>query len=97
MAPIMEELFWRSFLARYIISADFIRIEVGRFTPASFFLSALLFGLEHNLWLAGIMAGIGFNLVLYRTRSIAQCILSHAVANLLLGIYVLRSGQWQFW
>ncbi|MBW2187625.1 MAG: CAAX prenyl protease-related protein, partial [Deltaproteobacteria bacterium] len=57
----------------------------------------VLFGLEHHLIIAGMMAGALFNLLLYRTRSIAQCILSHAVANLALGLYVLQTGQWQFW
>ncbi len=97
VVPIMEELFWRSFLLRYVIDSDFSKIAVGRFTWASFLIITVLFGLEHNYYLAGMMAGALFNLLLYQTRSIAQCILSHAVANLALGIYVLQSGQWRFW
>jgi CAAX prenyl protease-like protein len=58
---------------------------------------AVLFGLEHNLILAGIMAGVAYSLLLYWTKSIYQCILAHAVTNLVLGIYVLQTGYWQFW
>ncbi|WP_432823023.1 CAAX prenyl protease-related protein [Trichloromonas sp.] len=97
VVPVMEELFWRSFLLRYVIDSDFSKIDIGRFTWPSFLIITVLFGLEHNYYLAGMMAGAAFNALLYHTRSIAQCILSHAVANLALGIYVLQSGQWRFW
>ncbi|KAF0182311.1 MAG: abortive infection protein [Nitrospirae bacterium] len=97
IVPIMEEIFWRSFVIRYIINPDFLRIPVGAFSWASFALVSVLFGLEHNLWLAGIMAGVAFNIVLYRTRSIAHCIIAHAVTNGMLGAYVLATNSWRFW
>lgn len=97
VVPVMEELFWRSFLLRYIVDPDYQRVPVGRFTWTSFLLTVVLFGLEHNLYLAGMMAGAAYSLLLYRTKSIAQCILAHAVTNLALGVYVLRTGNWQFW
>lgn len=97
VVPLMEELFWRSFLIRYIIDQDFEKIQLGRFTWGSFILTVLLFGLEHNYILAGIMAGIIYNLILYRTRSLTHCVLSHAVTNLALAIYVVTTGQWRFW
>ena len=40
---------------------------------------------------------LDYSLVLYRTRSLAQCILAHAVTNLALAIYVIASGKWYFW
>jgi len=97
VVPLMEELFWRSFLIRYIIDRDFENVRLGTFTWASFLITVVLFGLEHNYLLAGIMAGIFYNLVLYKTRSLAQCVLSHAVTNLLLSIYVVSTGKWQYW
>jgi len=56
-----------------------------------------LFGLEHNYILAGIMAGIFYNLVLYRTRTLAHCVLSHTVTNLALAVYVVVTWKRQFW
>jgi CAAX prenyl protease-like protein len=97
VVPVMEELFWRSFLLRYIIDGNFFKIPIGTFSWASFLLTVVLFGLEHNYFLAGMMAGAAFNLLLYYTRSISQCIFAHAVANLALGIYVLQTGNWRFW
>lgn len=97
VVPLMEELFWRSFLIRYIIDNDFEKVRIGTFTWASFLVTVALFGLEHNYLYAGVMAGIVYNLVLYKTRSLAQCVLAHAVTNLALAIYVVCTGNWQFW
>lgn len=97
VVPLMEELFWRSFLIRYIIDNDFMQVRAGTFTWGSFLLTVVLFGAEHNYFYAGIMAGFFFNLILYKTRSLAQCVLAHAVTNLALAIYVVITGKWQFW
>lgn len=97
VVPLMEELFWRSFLIRYIIDTHFENVRIGTFTWVSFLFTVGLFGLEHNFFYAGIMAGVAYNLLLYRTRSLAQCVLAHAVTNLALGIYVVTTGKWQFW
>ena len=97
IVPIMEELFWRSFLLRYLIDSDFTKVAIGRFSLFSFLAVAILFGLEHHYVFAGIMAGVIFNGIYYYTRSIAHCIVSHAVANLCLAYYVLTTEYWQFW
>ena len=97
VVPVFEEIFWRSFVVRYIINQDFSVVKIGAFTWMSFIVSSLLFGSEHYLWLAGIMAGVCYNLLLYWSRSIYVCIIAHSVTNLLLGLYVIRTGNWQFW
>lgn len=97
VVPVFEELFWRSFIIRYIISPGFDKVPLGRFTWPSFLATSILFGMEHHLWLAGILAGVAYNLLLYSTRNLSFCIISHGVTNLLLGIYVLWSHNWHFW
>ncbi len=97
VVPVFEEIFWRSFVIRYIINPRFEDVPIGKFTWISFIISSILFGLEHNLWLAGIMAGVSYSLILYYTRSLVIAIFSHGITNLLLGIYVLSTGNWQFW
>jgi CAAX prenyl protease-like protein len=97
VVPLMEELFWRSFLIRYIIDVNFLKVPVGTFNRASFLLTVALFGFEHNYMLAGMIAGIFYNLILYRTKSISNCVLAHAVTNMALALYVLSTGKWQFW
>jgi len=97
VVPLMEELFWRSFLIRYIVDQDFSRVQMGRFTWPSFLVTVLLFGLEHQFILAGVMAGVFYNLILYRTRSLTQCVFAHAVTNMALSLYVIATGKWYFW
>ena len=97
VVPVMEELFWRSFLLRYIIDPDFIKVPIGRLTWPSFLITTLLFGLEHHFFFAGMAAGALYNFLLSRTRSIALCMLAHGITNLLLGVYVLRTSEWGFW
>ncbi len=95
--PIMEELFWKSFLARYLIHKNFMKVRAGTYTVFTFLATAVLFGLEHQLLAAGIFAGLAFNFIYWKTGSLAQCILSHGVTNLILALYVLVTGAWYFW
>ena len=97
VVPVMEELFWRSFVIRYIVSPQFETVRLGTFTIASFVITTVLFGVEHNLWLAGMMAGAAYTLLLYRTGRLWPCIVAHAVTNLALGVHVLVTGEWQWW
>ena len=97
VVPAMEELFWRSFLIRYLIQPDFREVRIGTFSWLSFGATVFLFGMEHQRWLVGILAGVIYNLLLYRTKSVFACILAHAVTNLVLGIYVLITLRWSYW
>lgn len=97
VVPLMEELFWRSFLLRYLVHPDFQSVRLGTFTWFSFIATVILFGLEHHYLAAGMVAGAIYNIILYRTRSLAQCVFAHAVTNFTLAGYILLTGKWYFW
>jgi CAAX prenyl protease-like protein len=97
VVPVMEELFWRSFLMRWIASPQFETIEPAHLGLKSFAISVLLFGIEHNLWLAGVVAGAAYSFLYVRHRNLWSPILSHAVTNGLLGLWVVWTGNWMFW
>lgn len=99
IVPLVEEIFWRGFLLRYLIDEDFTKVPFGAFSWLSFGVVTAGFCIEHSLpdYPAAVLTGVLFNLVAYRTRSLSSCVLVHAVTNLLLGVYVLRTGQWGFW
>lgn len=97
VVPIFEELFWRSFLIRWIVDPDFKKVPIGKFTWLSFGATVLFFGLEHHRWLVGLGAGALYNGLLYQQKKLWPCIIAHAVTNLALGIYVLLTQQWGFW
>lgn len=97
VVPVMEELFWRSFLLRYMMSSRFDTVPLGTVTPLSFVVVVILFGLEHDLWLAGMMAGAAYGFLLVQTKNLWTCIGAHAITNLALGIHVLVTGEWYWW
>ena len=97
VVPIMEELFWRSFLMRWVDDPDFQSVEPSQLSIKSFVITVLLFGFEHNLWLAGIVAGAAYSLLYMRHRNLWSPILAHAVTNGLLGVWVVRTGNWSYW
>ncbi|MFH1869390.1 MAG: CAAX prenyl protease-related protein [Pseudomonadota bacterium] len=97
VVPIMEELFWRSFILRWIDKSDFLQLPAAAASGRALAISALLFGLEHNLWLAGIFAGLAYGGLYLRSNTLWSPILAHAVTNLLLGFWVIATESWSFW
>ena len=63
---------------------------------AGFWWMVALFAIEHDRWLVGAIAGVIYGL-LYLRRGLGAAIVAHATTNLVLGLWVLRTGQWQFW
>jgi len=98
LVPVLEELFWRGWLMRWLISPDFLKVPMGTYARNAFWIVAVLFASEHGpYWEVGLAAGIVYNWWMVRTRNLADCILAHAVTNGLLSVYVLMTGQWQYW
>lgn len=97
LVPVFEELFWRSWLIRFLVKDNFAAVPIGRFTWLSFAATVAFFGLTHHEWLAALLCGAAFNLLLYWRRDLFTCIVAHAVANAALAAWVLLQGAWQFW
>jgi len=97
IAPLIEELFTRSFLIRILINTEYEKVKIGKFTWLSFIITVLFFGFSHSMWLPGIITGIILNLLLYKTKDLSACIQSHAVANIVLAIYVLITQNFMYW
>jgi CAAX prenyl protease-like protein len=97
VVPVMEELFWRSFIMRWIEQTEFLTVAPSSIAWRGLLISSVLFGFEHNLWLAGIVAGLAYGLLYIRSGNLWSPIIAHALTNCLLGCWVLYSGNWQFW
>jgi CAAX prenyl protease-like protein len=97
VVPVMEELFWRSFLLRYATTTDFTSLTVGQFSWTAFWIVVALSAVAHPEWLVAAIASALFAWLLHHTRSLFAVIVSHAVANAALGGYILIRGQWQYW
>jgi CAAX prenyl protease-like protein len=97
MVPVMEELFWRSFLMRWIDNPDFEKVAPEQVSFKAVALSSLVFMLAHTQWLGALLAGLLYACVYRYTRSLWAAVLAHAVTNGVLGAWVVFSGNWQFW
>jgi len=96
VAPLIEELFIRSFLIRYIIDPKWEDVPIGKYTFESFLIVTLIFGFSHFQWLPGILTAVLLNLLLYKKKRVFPCIVAHALANFLLFIYVVYTNSWFF-
>ena len=97
VVPVMEELFWRSFLMRWIDSPAFLHMNPANTRLKAFLVTAVLFGFEHNLWLAGIVAGAVYSLLYMRSQTLWSPILAHAVTNGMLGLWIISTNHWTYW
>lgn len=97
LVPVMEELFWRSFLMRWVDNPSFESVTPQRVTLKAMVLSTFVFTLAHTLWLAAIIAGLAYAWLYVRTGKLWVPIVAHAVTNGVLGVWVVLTGNWQFW
>jgi len=97
VVPVMEELFWRSFLMRWIDARDFLAADPRGTSLRAFALSCALFASEHSLWFAGLVAGAAYAWLYRRSGDLRIPIVSHAVTNGTLAIWILSTGNWSYW
>jgi len=97
MVPIMEEIFWRSFLLRYLTDHNFTRLQVGTFSAFALWVMVAASAIAHPEWPVAIVASLAFAFWLKRTRNLFAAIVAHATGNAALGGFVLATGKWQYW
>jgi CAAX prenyl protease-like protein len=97
VVPLAEELFWRSFLLRWLERQDFLALAPAKAGVRALVITSVLFALEHSQWLAGLIAGVVYGLIYMRTGRLWVPVLAHAVTNGLLGAYILVMRDWRFW
>ena len=98
LVPIIEEFFLRGFLVRFLANPDWTDVPFGQASRLAIIAPTLYGVLSHPA--EAFAAAAWFSLVTWlmvKTRNIWDCVAAHAVTNLLLGIYVLRSGDWSLW
>ena len=97
VVPLMEELFWRSFLMRWVESTDFEAVDPRRVGLRAVAVATLCFMLAHPQWLAAIIAGLAYTWLYCRSGRLWSAVIAHAVTNGTLGAWVVATRQWQFW
>ena len=97
VVPPLEEVFFRSFLYRYIIKVEFLSVPLGKFHWKAFLATSVIFGFEHHEWLAGILCGFAYQGLVCWKKRLGDASTAHAITNFLLGLWVIWKGAWGFW
>ena len=97
VVPPLEEVFFRSFVYRYLTKVDFLGVPLGQFALRPFLITSLVFGFEHRDWLAGILCGFAYQALVCRKQRLGDAITAHAITNFLLGLWVIGRPAWHFW
>jgi CAAX prenyl protease-like protein len=95
VVPIIEEMFLRGFLQRYFVRSDWWNVPIGTWDKVGFACAVIFPVLMHPqeaLAAAAWFAAVAWLVV--RTRNVWDCVVAHAVTNLLMGVYVVASGEW---
>jgi len=97
IVPPLEEVFYRSFLYRYLARQSFLSVPLNQFLPWPFLATAAVFGFSHNEWLAGILCGMAYQWLVLRKNRLGDAMTAHAITNFLLGVWIVWRGAWHFW
>ena len=101
VVPLVEEIFWRGFLMRWLIDSTkrWDEVEIGTFGHKSFWITTAMIGLAHwgpDVGVALIWGAL-IGLLTVKAKNLWAPILAHAVANLVLGIVIMKTGWWGLW
>jgi CAAX prenyl protease-like protein len=97
VVPLMEELFWRSFLMRWIDRRDFLALPPGHAGALAVLASSGVFALAHDLWLAALLAGLVYAQLYRRLGNLWYPVIAHATTNLALAAWVVGQRAWSYW
>jgi len=96
LVPLIEEFFLRGFVMRFVVDRDWPEVPFGRVTPLAVVLGTAVPMLMHPGEL--LAAAAWFSMITWlmiKTRNIWDCVAAHALTNLILGVYVVGSGDWR--
>jgi CAAX prenyl protease-like protein len=96
IVPIIEELFTRNFILRYMTDPDWQKVAPWAFNSIAGTASTAFFVFAHPEWLPALLCGAIWLWLLHYLKSVSAIVISHAVANLGLGVYSLATGDWHF-
>jgi CAAX prenyl protease-like protein len=101
IVALVEEIFWRGFVMRFCMDweGDYWKQPFGRAHWKSYFIVTLLFTAAHASvdWAGALVYGSLAYVLCVWSKNLGACVVMHAVANLLMGIYVMSYGKYGLW
>lgn len=97
----VEEIFWRGFLMRFVCDweGDYWKQPFGRAHWKSYLVTTGMFMLAHTPvdYAGAFVYGSLTYLLCVWSRNLGACVIMHAAANLLMGLYIMRTGKYGLW
>ena len=101
VVALVEEIFWRGFLMRFLLNPDrdYWKVPFGKPAWISYIVVTLAFIMVHQPvdYLGALIFGSLMYWVAVRTKSLLACVVMHGVANLLMGWYAIEFGKFGLW
>ncbi len=97
VVPMIEEVFYRSFIYRYIVKSDFLSVPLRQFDLRAFLVVGVVFGVSHFEWLPGILCAFAYQWLVIRKDRLGDAITAHAITNFLLALWVVFRPAYYFW
>lgn len=90
--PVISELFWRSFMLRYLIEQNFKAVPLGQFQLFSFSLVVILATITSEYVVAVATVCALQNILIIWQKNLRCCIISAVVTATLLSLYLLSNS-----
>ena len=101
VVALVEEIFWRGFLMRFLLDRDrdYWKVPFGKPAWVSFLIVTFAFVFIHQPvdYVAAFIFGSIMYWVAVRTKSLLACVVMHGVANLLMGWYAISFDKFGLW
>lgn len=101
VVALVEEIFWRGFVMRLVLDwdGDYWKQPFGKGSWLSYLVVTGLFMAAHapvDYAGAFIYGSLTYVLCIW-SRNLGACVVMHAVANLLMGLYIMGTGKYGLW
>ncbi len=101
VVALVEEIFWRGFLMRFIADweGDYWKQPFGKVSWKSYAIVTGLFMVAHAPvdYAGAFVYGSLTWLLCVWSKNLGACIVMHAVANFLMGLYIMNTGKYGLW
>ena len=98
IVPLAEELAFRGYLLRRMISADFEAVPKTQWSALALAGSSLAFGLLHGAhWLPATLCGVLYAYAQRMRGLTSDAVVAHAITNGLIALLVLAGGAYWLW
>lgn len=101
VVALVEEIFWRAYVSRLVCDweGDYWRQPFGRVTWKSYLVVTGLFMAAHAPvdYAGAFVYGSLTYLLCIWSKNLGACVVMHAVANFLMGLYIMAYGKFGLW